>query len=192
MVIQKRRAQVRNAQRAYQERKDDAMATEKRKRDDVVQVLFDLSLEVEELFKIAVEAGIVHQENVLGIQLRRLCDTHEKVINSSCVEVDFKKLRSRNSGRRNILPSHANPLAIVAATAEVDTLHSTTSSDAGINSASAADLDLGGVNDTTIIAPYSHLRVSSQGNSKVMGGRSIFQVVADRQAAMRSAGNPPS
>ena len=168
------------------------MATEQKKRDAILQVLFDLSIEVEELLNITSNTGrLDDQEDAMRAQLHRLRDAHDEAINSPCVKVELKQLRLKNPRRRNVYPGHANPLAIVAATEEVMPSDLAESSNAATDSTSIANLELGRVDDTTLIAPYSHTRVCSQGMRKVMGGRSIFQVVADRQAAMRNAENPP-
>jgi hypothetical protein len=168
------------------------MAIEKKKRDAILQVLSDLSMEVEELLNVTSNTGSPDQDHVMRAQLHRLRDAHDKAINSPCVKAELKQLRPKNPGRRTVYPGHANPLAIVAATEEVMSSDLAESSNAASASTSIANLGLGRVDDTTLIAPYYHTRVYSQSMCKVMGGRSIFQVVVDRQAAMRNAENPPS
>lgn len=168
------------------------MATEKKKRDAILQVLSDLSLQVEELLIVTSTTGSLDQKDAMRAQLHRLRDAHNEAINSPCVKVELKELRSKNPGRRTVHPCYANPLAIVAATEEVMPSDLEESSNAATDSTSTAHLELGRVDDTTLICPYFHTRVPSQSKSTVMRGRSIFQVVADRQAAMRNAGNPPA
>ena len=168
------------------------MATEKKKRDAILQVLSDLSLQVEEILNVTSTAGSLDQEDAMRAQLHRLRDAHNEAINSPCVKVELEELRCKNPGRRTVHPCHANPLAIVAATEEVMPSDLAESNNAATGSTSTAHLGLGRGDDTTLVFPYSHTRVPFHNKSKVMGGRSIFQVVADRQAEMRNAGNPPA
>jgi hypothetical protein len=185
MLAQKRRAQVRNAQRAYQERKDDAMAIEKKKHDAILQVLSGLAIEVEDLLKVASNSPNLSQVGELENQIRRLRDAHAEAINDPRVKAELKQLRSKHPERRTIPPCHADPLAIVAATED---MMQSEQAESSASAASAADTTLGRGNDIPLIAFYSHTHSRSQ--SKVMGGRNIFQIVAERQAAMRNAEKP--
>jgi len=155
-------------------------------------VLSELSMEVEELLNVTSDTRTLDQKDVMRAQLHRLRDAHDEAINSPSVKVELRQLRSKKSGRRTTHPGYGNTLAIVAATEEVMPADLAESSKAPTNYTSTADSELGRVSDTTLIFPYSHMRVHPQSKSKVMGGRSIFEVVADRQAAMQNAENPPS
>lgn len=183
---QKRRAQVRNAQRAYQERKDDAMATEKRKYNAVIQVLSELSIEVEELLKLASNAGALDQNDVVGTQMRRLRAAYDEAVNRPCVEPELKQLSIEHTQRRAVRLSKDNSNVATTTTNEGAQEEPSSSNPHGATS-TTGDLELGRVNDTTLIAPY----FCCTHESKVMGGRSIFQVVLDRQVAMRNTENPP-
>ncbi|KAF2794263.1 hypothetical protein K505DRAFT_361253 [Melanomma pulvis-pyrius CBS 109.77] len=182
-AIEKRRAQVRDAQRAYQGRKDDAIATEKRKNNAVIQVLSELSIEVEEILKLASNAGVLDQNDAVGGQMRRLRAAYDEAVNRPCVEPELKKLRIEHTRRRVVRSSEDN--SNVATTTNEGSQEELLFSKTHGAMSTTGDLELGRVNDTTLIAPYLTLCTES----KFMGGRSIFQVVSDRQAAMRNTEN---
>jgi hypothetical protein len=158
------------------------MAIEKKKHDAILQVLSGLAIEVEHLLQVASTSPNLSQVGELENQIRRLRDAHAEAINDPRVEAELKQLRSKDPGRRTISPSHVDPLAIVAATEDM------MPSEQAESSASGADTTLGRGNDVPVIAFYSHTHSRSQSN--VIGGRTIFQIVAERQAAMRNAEKP--
>ncbi|KAF2439818.1 hypothetical protein P171DRAFT_489617 [Karstenula rhodostoma CBS 690.94] len=173
-AVEKRRAQVREAQRAYQKRKDSATASERRRCDDVLQVLSDLSMDVEALLQAAADAGVTKEEGELADHIRRLWSTYDTAINSPCLGPELRLLQVKNERRQ---AAHQNAG------------HPSTERNTHVQQPShqrdSMDLDLGPVNDQTLITPFSATQMSYPSS----GPRSIYQVCRERQAEFHRTRN---
>jgi len=186
---QKRRAQVREAQRAYQKRKDSATASERRRCDDVLQVLSDLSMDVEALLQAASTAGMLKQEGEVPEHVRRLWATYSMAINNPCLGPELRLLQIKNERRQVAIQDH-HPCAREP-TSNIHHHPTTTSSSASMNAAiadpSRMELDLGEVTESTLISTFS----TAQMHFPSSGPRSIYQVCKERrQADFRASQNP--
>ncbi|KAF1948766.1 hypothetical protein CC80DRAFT_599437 [Byssothecium circinans] len=98
-TIEKRRAQVREAQRTYQRRKDSDSASERRRSDEVLEAMFDLSTDIETLLQTAVGTGALVQNNDLSECIRNLWFSYNVAIKKPCMLPDLKILQVKNDRR---------------------------------------------------------------------------------------------
>ncbi|PVI05443.1 hypothetical protein DM02DRAFT_650780 [Periconia macrospinosa] len=194
-AIEKRRAQVREAQRTYQKRKDLVVASEKFRSDDVLEAISDISVEVEALLQTAAATGLLNQQGAVPERIRQLWRAYDKVITKPCMKPELRLLQVKNDRRREAFP-------------ELDILMSNTGTsdrpaepmDINLpmqinsnNDIDLADMELG-VSDSTLISPFSQVQAkygftSYHGNS----GKSIFEVCHDRRVKWKDNQNasPP-
>ncbi|KAF2464209.1 uncharacterized protein BDR25DRAFT_319289 [Lindgomyces ingoldianus] len=182
-AVEKRRAQVRNAQRTYQKRKESAAASVNQRCDDLLQVLSDLSTDVEELLQVALKDGALDQKDDIGAQLRRLWESYDVVIHSSCVRPELRLLQIKNDRRRAGYEGKAP-------TTEVSSDHETAPrpepfSASDSHDPSFMDLDLGRTQESTLIQPFRM-------TSSLHHGKTIFEVISERQAEFRSSASHSS
>lgn len=186
MCVQKRRAQVRSAQRTYQKRKESATRSVTQRCDDLLNVLSDLASEVEEVLRVASKAGALDQKDELGIQMLRLRDSYSTAINQPCAQPDLKLLqekdnrrRAEHTGRGNHRHSHVRN----------DEEMPRSNSSANLAEADPSNIDMSLVrgDGTTLVQSFRE-----DIESKIMRGRSIYQVVAERQAALRNSDHTPT
>ncbi|KAF2680474.1 hypothetical protein K458DRAFT_392812 [Lentithecium fluviatile CBS 122367] len=179
-AVEKRRAQVREAQRTYQKRKDGATATERKRCDAVLEVMSDLSTDIEALLQAASKAGLMNQQGNFPDHVRRLWSSYDAAINSPCVKPELRLLQVKNDRRR--AEHHSNDgFRIEPAPnprSEPITQESPRIADPKDINASQLDMELMRVGDTTVLQPLHQIRSSSM----TMAGRSIFDVVKERQA----------
>jgi hypothetical protein len=188
LLLQKRRAQIREAQRAYQKRKDSAIATEKRRADDLLQVLSDLSTDVEALLQAASKAGMPRDDDV-SKQIQRLRSTYDAAINNDCVQPELRLQQIKNN--RLLADSQNRPhLGSIPASRDtqedcslVTSLVPVSERDATTFNYSDVSLELVRHGDTAVIQSYRH----DQSYHANMAGRIIYDVCANRREAMRSA-----
>lgn len=166
---------MREAQRAYQKRKDSATASERRRCDDVLQVLSDLSMDVEALLQAAADTGLLEENGQVPDHVRRLWQTYNTAINSPCLGPELRLLQVKNDRRQ---------------AAHHVTSHTGTERTTNMQQSSCArdsmDLDIGSVNDQTLITTFSTAQMRYPGS----GPRSIYQVCRDRQAEFHPTQNP--
>jgi hypothetical protein len=170
---------VRNAQRSYQKRKDEAACSVNQRCEDLLQILSDLSIEVDLLLQIAARTGAIADDGELGYQLRRVWKDYDTAVNADAVLPDLRFLQTKNDRRKDeygptILPKNTNRVVIAASNSgpaipkEGPVAHSDLS-----------DLNLNLVrgDDSTMIQSFKQIS-----GSKTLNGRSYYQVLADRQA----------
>ncbi|KAF2703739.1 hypothetical protein K504DRAFT_170792 [Pleomassaria siparia CBS 279.74] len=178
-AIEKRRAQVRNAQRAYQERKDGAMTTKKQKCSAILQVLSELSIEVEELLRLASIAGNLDRDDDVGAQMRRVKTTFDEATKRPCVAPELKQVREANLEKRRTDEEATNSGEDGASTPNLGP---------ALPENRTVDLDMTNIRESTLIGTYSR----TLPRSHTMAGKGIFQIVSERQAAMRNAERSPN
>jgi hypothetical protein len=185
VTVQKRRAQVRQAQRAYQKRKDTANATEKQRVDELLQLLSDLSGDVESLLQAGATNGNMFRDDEVSKNIQRLWSTYDNVISNENVNPELRLLQVKNNRRlanhqanpnfgldngSNSMQQEHNPNAPVPQTSSEVTFDP-----------SAIMMDLTRFRGTTVMKTYQ----PSAATDAYMAGRNIFQVVQDRQATMK-------
>ncbi|KAF2015663.1 hypothetical protein BU24DRAFT_421966 [Aaosphaeria arxii CBS 175.79] len=184
--IEKRRAQIRSAQRKYQKRKDDAASSVHQRCDDLLQVLSDLSTSIEALLDVACETGSLEQSDELGSHTRRLWSTYDSVINKPCVGSELRLLQIKNNRRQERRKSGVN--SSVAAVGEDGLEASPNDPEHGadrMHDMPVVDLDNIRGNETTAFVSYL-----VPGGSVVERSKGIFEVVAERQASLRGSHQP--
>lgn len=186
--MQKRRSQVREAQRTYQRRKDTATAIEKRRVDELLQVFSDLSSDIEALLQTASKTGTMYRDDEVSKHVQRLWSSYDSAINSPCVKPELRLQQVRNDQR--LADHHSNQnFRVEAAPSNAIDEPSTTEVPIplGRNSsdfdASEMRFDLVRFEETTVMQPFQ--RTSSVNG--LMAGRSIFDIVKERQAALKEA-----
>ncbi|PSN72457.1 hypothetical protein BS50DRAFT_630486 [Corynespora cassiicola Philippines] len=181
-AIEKRRAQVREAQRTYQKRKDSAAASEKRRCDDLLQVLSDLSTDVEALLQVASKAGVLDQHDEVSARVRQLWSTYDATINHPSLLPELRLHRIKNDRRK---AEHQNNEDFQLGMGPTDGPESRQQITPLINTPSDIDLQLVRVDSTTVLQPFVGTT-----SSKIMGGRNIFDVVKERQAIFHNRDGP--
>lgn len=182
---QKRRAQVREAQRSYQKRKDTATATERRRADDLLQVLSDLSADVEALLQAASKAGTMYHDDDVSKRIQSLWQTYDTAINSDCVKPELRLQQIKNDQRQAQHKADGN-FVVMSPTGGAATENDPLSfrrkvvpfNPEGIN----FDLTPTDNNDNNVVQCMMVL-----GDNRSVKGRSIFNIAKERQAALKAA-----
>lgn len=183
---------MREAQRTYQKRKDSAAASERRRCDDILQVISDLSTDIEALLQAASAAGTLNLEGDLAARLRRLWSSYDTAISSPCINPELRLLQVKNDRRKAEHISNLNrrrdttPSVLVGLPEKQEEQRRT--AEFMEADQSRMDLVLARVDETTLVQSFSTISA----NNKVMGGRSIFEVVRERQAEFESSRSPAS
>lgn len=142
----------------------------------MLQVLFDLSMDVEALLQAAADAGMTKDEGELADHFRRLWSTYDTAINSPCLGPELRLLQVKNDRRQ--------------ATHQNTSTERNTSMNSSIQRSShhrePMDLDLGSVNDQTLLIPFG----ATQASFPSSGPRNIYQVCRERQAEFHHARRP--
>ncbi|KAH7065655.1 hypothetical protein BKA63DRAFT_161582 [Paraphoma chrysanthemicola] len=193
-AIEKRRAQVREAQRAYQKRKDTATVTEKRRIDVLLQLLTDLSSDVESLLEAASTAGNMHRDDAVSKSIQRLWSTYDTVINDDEVKPEMRLLQVKNTRR---LANHQTNAKFRMADsakdseAEQEQGHPDRTSPAITRpehtkspfDPSVLNFGLVRFEETTVMSSFQRTATTD----RYMAGRNIFDIVKERQAALKEA-----
>jgi hypothetical protein len=183
--MQKRRAQVREAQRAYQKRKDTATATDKHRADKLLKLLSDLSTDVEYLLQAASTAGNMNQNDEVSRNIQRLWSTYDTVMNNDCLNPDLRSLQLKNSHRLATCRTYTNstvPHVSIIAPANLESGVPSSSSQTSFNP-SAISFELVRFEGTTVMQSFQRTSTTN----KYMAGRNIFDIMKERQAAMKEA-----
>jgi hypothetical protein len=176
---------VREAQRTYQKRKESATATDKRRVDELLQVLADLSADVEALLQSA--SGSMYRDDDVSKHIQRLWSTYSTVINSDCVKPELRLQQLKNDQRLAEHRARANVRTVTglpdpqqAGSAEVDRPQGRKPIpfDAG-----DVNFDFLGFEGTSVMHTFQR---SSSVNER-FAGRSIFEICMERQKAMKQA-----
>lgn len=124
-------------------------------------------MDVEALLQAAADAGVMKEDGELPDHIRRLWSTYDTAINNACLGPELRLLQVKNERRQAV---HQN------------TSHSNTELNPNTQRPShhrdSMDLDLGPVNDQTLITPFAATQMSYPSS----GPRSIYQVCRERQA----------
>ncbi|KAF1937937.1 hypothetical protein EJ02DRAFT_437485 [Clathrospora elynae] len=188
-AIEKRRAQVREAQRTYQKRKDTCTATEKRRVNELLQVLADLSSDVEALLQTASKAGTMQRDDDVSKAIQQLWSTYDGAINNPSVKPELQLQQLKNDLRLADHPSNER-FRIPDASSSLRDDEATSSADPPARKdpkplfdPTAMSFELVRFEETTVMQPFQ--RTSSV--NEYMAGRSIFDICKDRQEAMKEA-----
>ncbi|KAH8712019.1 hypothetical protein GQ44DRAFT_730891 [Phaeosphaeriaceae sp. PMI808] len=186
-AIEKRRAQVREAQRTYQKRKDTASATEKRRVDDLLQMLSDLATSVEALLQAASTSGSIHRNDGVSLNIQRLWTTYNTVVNNPCVEPELRLLQIKNNRR---LATHQTNVNLqdgdlpTVPRQDAETIIAAPSKTGPTSfDPSPINFELVRYEGTTVLSSFQRTSISDE----YMGGRSLLDIVKERQAAMKAA-----
>lgn len=188
--MQKRRAQVREAQRTYQKRKDHATASDKKRVDELLQVISDLSSDVESLLHAASKAGAMYRDDSMSKQIQRLWSSYDSAINHACVKPELRLLQLKND--RRLADHHsAENFRIEAASSDASNVEGNANPQppairqepTPLFDPTSVSFELVRFEETTVMQPFQR---TSSVNSR-MAGRSIFDIVKERQAAMKKA-----
>ncbi|KAH7392449.1 hypothetical protein DE146DRAFT_758170 [Phaeosphaeria sp. MPI-PUGE-AT-0046c] len=230
-AIEKRRAQVREAQRSYQKRKDTATALDKRRADELLQLLFDLSSHVEPLLQAASTGGHMYRNDEVSKNIQRLWTTYDIIINNECVKPELHMFQVKNSQRlashhtksnyqvvttenvpdgqsgsseaavtrKRITPFDPSGLNFELVRSEATTQTQAGFIESDVSKSSVGEVlpnklpysfDPSGLNfelvrfgETTVMSSFQR----SAAADEYMGGKNIFEIVQERQAAMKEA-----
>ncbi|KAF2027159.1 hypothetical protein EK21DRAFT_115054 [Setomelanomma holmii] len=186
-AIEKRRAQVREAQRAYQKRKDSVNVTEKRRVDVLLQLLSDLSTDVEALLGAASTGGNMYRDDTVSKCIQGLWSTYDTVINNDEVKPELRLLQVKNSRRLVDHQANANLRIVFGAREPVsDPLDvDPTPPEKGLTpfDPSAVNFELVRFEETTVMSSFQRTGTAD----RYMAGRNIFDICKERQAAMKEA-----
>jgi hypothetical protein len=222
---------VREAQRSYQKRKDTTTALEKRRADELLQLLFDLSSNIEPLLQASSTAGNMYRNDEVSKNIQRLWTTYDIIINNECVQPELRMFQVKNIQRlashqtksnfrvvttENVLDGQSGPAeAIVPRKSpipfdpsglnfELESSDRTNGSqpvftesavptkpgEEGLPrepafpfSQSDLNFELVRFEGTTVMSSYQR----TPATDKYMAGRNIFEIVQERQAAMKEA-----
>ncbi|CAO2652176.1 Nn.00g004590.m01.CDS01 [Neocucurbitaria sp. VM-36] len=187
-AIEKRRAQVREAQRAYQRRKDTATASEKQRVDELLQVFSDLSSCVEALLQASSKAGVMHRHDDVSKHIQHLWIAYNTAINDPSVTPELRLLQMKNGQR--VSDHHSNENFINPAKSRETTNERPVTEALPLAVVPSTPFDPRDISfelvrfeETTVMQPFQ--RTTSVNG--LMAGRSIFDVVKERQAAMKEA-----
>jgi hypothetical protein len=173
---QRRRAQVRNAQRTYQKRKDTASASVNNRCDELLQLLLDLSTDIESLLQAGAKSGRLEHTDDFADRLRKLWDSYDVVINKPCVSPELTLLQIKN-GRRRADYQRQDIFRVGVSHGKADRTRSSSSPLNGPDTdTSSPDMELVRVSEGTLIQPFKQ--------SRDLGGRSILEIVKQRQAQL--------
>ncbi|KAF2820475.1 hypothetical protein CC86DRAFT_386963 [Ophiobolus disseminans] len=185
-AVEKRRAQVREAQRSYQKRKDTATATEKHRVDELLQLLSDLSSDVESLLQVASTAGTMFADDDVSKHIQNLWSTYDTVVNNEHVQPELRLLQVKNTKRKALLQAkrglHVEPVVFPQDQGGDGTLAPPFKTVFSIDP-SDVNFDLVRFEGSTVLSSYQR----NAQTDRYMAGRSIFDHVRERQAAMKEA-----
>lgn len=168
---------MREAQRTYQRRKDTATATESRRADELLQLLLDLSTDVESLLQAASIAGNMHRDDEVSENAQRLWSTYDSVISSEHVQPELRLLQLKNTKR--LVAHQAKEKSRIDTALEL----AEPRLDGSCTSTGQNDhnFELGRIEGTTVISSFQRTAATEQH----IAGRSIIVIVKERQAALK-------
>ena len=178
---------MREAQRSYQKRKDKATAGDKRRVDELLQVLSDLSSDVETLLETASKAGLMSRNDKLSTHIQRLWASYNKTINADCVKPELRLLQIKNEER--IATYHSSDNLGGAAAAEPKVGETGTAPDAALSESSEpfdptqATFSFTKFGQTSVLQPYQRLTPFNT----LLNGQTMFEIVRERQAALKES-----
>jgi SpoVK/Ycf46/Vps4 family AAA+-type ATPase len=170
---------VREAQRTYQKRKDTATETEKRRVDELLQLLSDLSSDVETLLQAASTAGNMDRDDDVSKNIQRLWSTYDTVISNEHVQPELRLLQVKNSKRKAAQQARVDAVPVPQEQGGSQDV----ATSAPAFDVSDMNFDLVRFEETTVLSTFQRTNATDQ----YMAGRNIFEVVKERQAAMQEA-----
>ncbi|KAF2492716.1 hypothetical protein BU16DRAFT_541522 [Lophium mytilinum] len=190
----KRRAQIRSAQKKYRERKERATASQEQRCDELLRVISDISMELEELLKVACATGAMDTDDDLGEKLRRTASCYDSAIERPCIDPELRLLRTKSRQRRgNSRPDTLSPPTDDEATPQPQ--HAPLNRDDSAPSTSTPntlrewretthliELDLGRVSDSSLIQSF----VPHPGRKKALGAKMMLDLIKQRQADLKA------
>lgn len=184
---QKRRAQVREAQRTYQKRKDLAVASDKTRADDVLEAMSDLSQEIEALLQSAVTSGIMTQQSDLSDRMRQLWKSYDQAITKPCMKPELRLLQVKNDRRRDEHPEFNTPGKVTMGDNEPAASETPPSVEAQAEMpVDTSDMALGCFTDSTLIQSFAHVQARyAFGQTNGTSGKSIWQECENRRQRWR-------
>ncbi|KAF2265086.1 hypothetical protein CC78DRAFT_600700 [Lojkania enalia] len=185
-TLEKRRAQIRNAQRTYQKRKESEAASIHRRRNELLEVLSSLSTDIEVLLRLASETGCLDEGSEVSAQIRRLWASYNTAINNPCVLPELRSLQTKNEERRTEHQKKESSRIETVGRGQTPRPDQPSSDSILEHDRSDVDLDLLRVRDTTLITSFHHAFTNSTVN-----GRTIWHLVQERQAVFNAA-KPPA
>ncbi|KAF2106997.1 hypothetical protein BDV96DRAFT_606812 [Lophiotrema nucula] len=174
--------EVRNAQRTYQKKKDQVSSTTNQRCDEILEVLSDLSVDIEELLQAAVKSGLMGQKNEMATKVQKLWSSYDAAINKPIVNPELRLLQVKNH-RRQAEFERMEPFRIRSAEGEPDS-HTIAPQRAPPcpNNPHAVDMELVRHDGTTMIQPFNY----GVTHYKSLAGKNIFDLVRERQARYNS------
>jgi hypothetical protein len=180
---------VREAQRTYQKRKDATTTTDKRRADKLLSVLAKLSSDVEALLQSASKAGLMQRDDNVSKNIQQLWTTYDTTMNDPAVQPELRIQQMKNNQRRTGHDGNQNGVNMVVScgsprdesTTSVRPMHGkdpTPQFDP-----SAVSFELADFEETTVALPFQRVAFA---NAR-MTGKGIYQVVQERQAALKEA-----
>ena len=117
------------------------------------------------------------RDDEVGTQLRRLCDSYDDAIHRPCIMPELKALQIKNDQRRSDHQRHDDYQR-----SHLGHQQTLPQPPAGTIS-TGIDLSITRGDSTTMIQSFKE----TPSKSKIMGGRSIFNVITERQAQFRAS-----
>lgn len=160
-------------------------ATEKRRVDELLQLLSDLSTDVESLLQTASTAGSMSKDDDVSKNIQRLWTTYDNVISNEHVQPELRLLQIKNGNRiaARLVIASSHSVEPVTAPKEQDFNGVLAPPFKTVFAYDPSDInfDLVRFEGTTVMASYSRDAASE----RYMGGRSIFEHVRERQATLK-------
>jgi hypothetical protein len=176
---------VREAQRTYQKRKDATTTTEKRRADELLRVLANLSSDVEALLQAASKAGMMQRGNDVSRRIQQLWTTYDTAINDPSVQPELRIQQVKNDQRRADYESNQDNVTTIVSrdfprdksTPMARPAHEKDPMPQLVN------FELMDSEETTVALPFQRVAFASAS----MAGKGIYQIVQERQAALKEA-----
>ncbi|KAF2807272.1 uncharacterized protein BDZ99DRAFT_500521 [Mytilinidion resinicola] len=189
---EKRRAQIRSAQKTYRERKERATASQEQRCDELLRVISDISAELEELLQVACATGAIDRNDALGEKLRHTASCYDSAIERPCIDPKLRLLRTKSRQKReNNRPDTLGPPTDDEATPQPQS-SPTRRDDSALSTLWSwreiphrMDLDLGRVSDSSLIQSFR----PHPGRKTALGAKTMLDLIKQRQADLK-AGRP--
>lgn len=156
--------------------------------DDLLKVLSDLSSDIESLLTTASSAGAMRRDDAVSKQIQQLWSSYNSAINMPCLLPELRGLQAKNT-QRMVNHQSENTCPTVASN-ETSTSAPPCTNSESIRKETLPSFDPSGMSfelvrfeETTVMQPFQ--RTSS--TNKYLAGRTIFDIVKERQAAMKEA-----
>jgi hypothetical protein len=147
--------------------------------------LSDLSTDVESLLQAASLAGHMNRDDEVSKNIQRLWSTYDNVISSECIKPELRLHQLKNHRRMTDHQANSNRRSdgvSSVAQAETNTAVVPPRNNSSFDP-SAMSFELVRFEETTVMSTYQRTAATE----KYMAGRNIFDIVQERQAAMKDA-----